>query len=1178
MELKYVTIKKMTMAASIKHQHQHQKQRQLVTKIKHDLHNATLEAYQSMVSSNETILGNPFSSSDDAGADSSDAASSNNTHDDDRTGTDLGLALFGTSEEYKEDTEREYVEKLSRLERELAEIRDGLSSLNQTRGPSGGDGDDPDDDDLGDPLRGSSSGKCRQANGDDGNEDIDEEYSKDQILFLDTHTRFLRECSRARKMLNDVDVLSLTNFATSAGGAQRSGSGGKIDGGAVRSPVTFPFSPSHSVFSPGSVLTPSQFTFHDGSFGTTGKGQEKDDGESPSPMVQAAMLLSEIDSILDVVAQLMEESFANAPEKENNDVHHNSVPSTTASHPKSTQMIHQMLTVQSTIYNELKIETRRKKMELRHRAMTLLEGCILMEENRILVRGSATATGKRSDENATKHSGTPDAASSAEGSTSIAPSPLSDAYRVLELFEDHSFPSFGESLDGAMKILAAKLMNFVVRPGLTALDGGKNGLTEGTSGRTNAGSTVNYYEFREEYLANGHRQQSRGAGRRYDPVTIKGPAVQLEWDVKASSFSHNKTSSNEIHSDDSNISTSSPISVSRQINKETLSSTPSSSIGTFLSMLNFLSNIFNFIHHHVLLRRSDLATILGKHLNGSFPVKASMSAGSAVIGGVLIGTAAQGMEEGEERPLMTELLKQMRKLCVPVDSSPSIWKMMFDIQNVLIYEVEAFESRLVEMGFMDEKNSSDNGFGDDPRDDIPPKQLSSPMGLNVLVDENVLSPIHTNATASFAATPTPPTFNAENKTNSIRSPLSELAHSLLQSYMEKQRSSILNNGRSILLSTDYHNSVQVGTPVPDPAELGSLESIDEDPLLAFDLHQCSVSTTAQQILQLCRSTLDKATDNEAAEMLDDLRPMLYRASRELLDLFRAIIPTMYASEVASIPRMAAILHNDCVYLAHEVSLLGVEYKEKFRSLVPSSARELVPGKESGNELNKIQLLSDICTFVDMVPAFRDLATKTMGYMIELQKSQLYELVKPRLENFVPALSSNESVTEWDDAETALRAALYHLKHLSQSWSQVLSREVYHLSMGNLVDTVFTMFLGPVLKASEITDPASRFVHSLYLDAGRGAANLFFLGPMSTDSTSVLPMPEEKSSTVSKYAVMFNKMQAVGRFMVMRLDDIQRALGEGVFQSVTARELAHLISACFDESEKRSSLLNALASK
>lgn len=83
----------------------------------------------------------------------------------------------------------------------------------------------------------------------------------------------------------------------------------------------------------------------------------------------------------------------------------------------------------------------------------------------------------------------------------------------------------------------------------------------------------------------------------------------------------------------------------------------------------------------------------------------------------------------------------------------------------------------------------------------------------------------------------------------------------------------------------------------------------------------------------------------------------------------------------------------------------------------------------------------------MVPPFRDLANKSMGDMLEIQKRQLFELISPRLVSFKQALSSNESVSEWDDAETALRAALYHLRHLSQSWSQVLSCEVYHLAVG-----------------------------------------------------------------------------------------------------------------------------------
>ena len=64
--------------------------------------------------------------------------------------------------------------------------------------------------------------------------------------------------------------------------------------------------------------------------------------------------------------------------------------------------------------------------------------------------------------------------------------------------------------------------------------------------------------------------------------------------------------------------------------------------------------------------------------------------------------------------------------------------------------------------------------------------------------------------------------------------------------------------------------------------------------------------------------------------------MLYRTSRELLDLFRAIVPTLHATEVASIPRTAAVLHNDCVYLAHESMLLG----EHIALLIPSHVADM----------------------------------------------------------------------------------------------------------------------------------------------------------------------------------------------------------------------------------------------
>lgn len=185
-------------------------------------------------------------------------------------------------------------------------------------------------------------------------------------------------------------------------------------------------------------------------------------------------------------------------------------------------------------------------------------------------------------------------------------------------------------------------------------------------------------------------------------------------------------------------------------------------------------------------------------------------------------------------------------------------------------------------------------------------------------------------------------------------------------------------------------------------------------------------------------------------------------------------------------------------------------------------------------------------------------------------------VFPRLASFQQALASNESVTEWDDADMALRAALFHLRHLSQSWKLVLARDVYHMSMGNLVDLVLTLFLDPVLKSEAITEAASRFVHSLFFDAVRGAAEMFLVGRPGTDKTSTDAMQERGFQVTKKYAALFDKSRAVGQFMCMRLDEIQLGLEEGVFRSVTARELSHLITAAFDDSSKRSKLLNELA--
>ena len=73
---------------------------------------------------------------------------------------------------------------------------------------------------------------------------------------------------------------------------------------------------------------------------------------------------------------------------------------------------------------------------------------------------------------------------------------------------------------------------------------------------------------------------------------------------------------------------------------------------------------------------------------------------------------------------------------------------------------------------------------------------------------------------------------------------------------------------------------------------------------------------AADLMKLAFETLELAvqTDFYVEKDLESLMPfMLYHVARELFDLYRAIVPSSYLYEISTIPIIAAVLHNECVY-------------------------------------------------------------------------------------------------------------------------------------------------------------------------------------------------------------------------------------------------------------------------
>lgn len=178
-------------------------------------------------------------------------------------------------------------------------------------------------------------------------------------------------------------------------------------------------------------------------------------------------------------------------------------------------------------------------------------------------------------------------------------------------------------------------------------------------------------------------------------------------------------------------------------------------------------------------------------------------------------------------------------------------------------------------------------------------------------------------------------------------------------YVEHRRCVRLNQAREILIQNDYHNTVMVGVEANH-----SSDDLKEEALANFRLSRCSVSDSANKLMALVRNTMDEALAVSTSVPQDSplaiLRPTLYKTAREMFSLFSAIIQANHGREVANVPRTAAVLHNDSVFLAHHCLTLGLEYKEKFPQFDEDDSR--------GN------LLKQTCIFVDMVPLYREVRT------------------------------------------------------------------------------------------------------------------------------------------------------------------------------------------------------------
>lgn len=331
-----------------------------------------------------------------------------------------------------------------------------------------------------------------------------------------------------------------------------------------------------------------------------------------------------------------------------------------------------------------------------------------------------------------------------------------------------------------------------------------------------------------------------------------------------------------------------------------------------------------------------------------------------------------------------------------------------------------------------------------------------------------------------------------------------------QAYVDNRHCIYLNKARALLLENDYHNTMVVGVEINN-------DDNDED--TSFVLHRSSVSDTAYQLLKLCRQAMEEAVAQPlrpADSPLGLLPATLYRAAREMLDLYRALIPAKAATD----DRTAAIHHNDGVFLAHHCLTLGLEYRQRFPK----------PSENDNNDQDddpQGQLLRQSCMFVDMVPLFRNMADTALQAMIQRHHPHM------ALNYLAESLASNEHVAEWSQAEAAWQDAQNDLVQIQQILQPILSKSILDRCLSYWLDIRLQLVTDEILRARMITRAARHWLLSL-----------------SFESSSHF--------RYSRNAPRWRALQTL-----LRLDDIEgitQELSRATFVSWTGAELSQLVQA------------------
>lgn len=365
--------------------------------------------------------------------------------------------------------------------------------------------------------------------------------------------------------------------------------------------------------------------------------------------------------------------------------------------------------------------------------------------------------------------------------------------------------------------------------------------------------------------------------------------------------------------------------------------------------------------------------------------------------------------------------------------------------------------------------------------------------------------------------------------------LSNFADNVEVHFASRKKVQILARARNMLLQSDFslpqdYITRTLGINKEDFADSNHV-------VLLFSSEKCVVSESAEQLMELVHQTL-----KDVCLLPPKVGLEFYHAARNALALYEAIIPVKLQRQLDSINQAAVLMHNDCLYLSHEILGLAFQYRPCF----PSSVKE-------------------IAVFIDLAPKFQLMAEEVLLRQIQLVMSNLHQAI-----DGANGFQNTHQIKQFESAKFCIDQIAFIIEKVHIIWEPLLLPSVYEKTMARILEAVFSRLAKEILliddMAAEETLQLQRLIHMLF-------------EPLSSLLEPMLAVDErEKSQQAQKVRdhliLSIQKLRKLAELLDMPLKSITDAWESGELAdcNFAGSEVEDFIRAIFADSPLRKECL------